>query len=81
MKTMYIVEVKPEWPGRAFPIDMLRYDHCFPDSQTDATTISSSLNNRSTNKRHVRVVMEREPTRARWESFGWTVVNCDIRHA
>jgi hypothetical protein len=60
---------------------MLRYDRAIPDSQNDSAIIAGSLTPRSTNERSVRVVMERPPTVGRWESFGWTVVNDDIRHA
>jgi hypothetical protein len=50
-----------------FPLDMLRYDQCWPASSDDAANISSS-EHRSINLRsHV------EPTIERWSSFGWSI--------
>ena len=56
--------------GRShFPVDMLRYDSCWPASTDDA------LNMLETNQRKVRLVSGEKPTPARWESFGWFVTN------
>jgi hypothetical protein len=54
-----------------FPTDMLRYDHCWPATQTDAglmgiTTFAST--------RQVRMRGLTGPTPARWASFGWKCV-------
>ncbi len=72
-----------------FPIDMLRYDSCFPASEPDAHMIER-INNptkRSDLALHrVDVSTLRDHrthatihTPARWESFGWKVV--DMPHA
>lgn len=67
MKTIYAVVVGS---GR-FPIDMLRYDRCFPYREEDTNTIQNSREERP-------VVIERRApnpmfTPERWESFGWTL--------
>jgi hypothetical protein len=76
----------------AFPMDMLRYDRCFPDRSQDAMNISLSLA-RATDA-HQKLNMSTEPytvtllkyhrtkkdaqiTTDRWTSFGWTVVQTD----
>lgn len=57
-----------------FPLDMLRYDSCWPATQTDVHNMSD----------HGHAVMGRcpstialethgEPTSDRWASFGWEV--------
>ena len=61
-----------------FPIDMLRYDGCFPHTEIDAGAISRNLTDQTrpitvqigryvTNKRMC------EPTIERWASFGCKV--------
>lgn len=59
----------------SFPIDMLRYDSCWPAREgTDSFGIEASLRPRSgRDKRKVTLVGLREPTVGRWESFGWKV--------
>lgn len=78
-RTIYIVAVQPSRPGRGFPIDMLRYDRAIPESEQDSGLIAGSLQPRSQSQRTVRVIMDREPTLARWESFGWRVISVDTR--
>lgn len=55
-----------------FPMDMLRYDRCCPDSETDA------INMRGREQRTIVVCRfspqaQRAPSIARWQSFGWIV--------
>jgi hypothetical protein len=58
-----------------FPFDMLRYDLCWPASETDslhiplAPTPQARQETRSFNLRGLKL-----PTVARWASYGWTVV-------
>ena len=57
------------WPG-LFPFDMLRYDRCYPDRETDSSRMEMAARNR---QRGVAVVVtHREAgfTVDRWESFG-----------
>ena len=51
-----------------FPVDMLRYDAAWPDSQEDAGRILDFEANREVKLRSYRI-----PTIARWKSFGWQV--------
>ena len=60
----------------SFPIDMLRYDSCWPASESrDSFEITASTRPRSGRmKRRITLLGLREPTVGRWESFGWNVV-------
>ena len=70
-----------------FPRDMLRYDGLGPATQEDAQSIDLDTQDLRAHesRRVVRLVSTRpgmaayapSPTRARWESFGWTVVSHD----
>ena len=66
-----------------FPFDMLRYDSCFPNSQTDVNNLDTvprgsdlqrqrrvELTHNDTRKRWT-------PTTGRWESFSWRVLCCE----
>lgn len=66
-----------------FPIDMLRYDQCFPVTGNDAAEIEASINRErdaegKRRKFSVKLTTVSHaglyPTTARWESFGWKVV-------
>lgn len=60
----------------AFPLDMLRYDRCYPGTGQDSyaaervdrgereVTLATAIASRA----------ENYPTTGRWESFGWKVV-------
>jgi len=61
-----------------FPIDMLRYDSCYPSSQEDAAEITHDLVPPPIcGPDGITITLEttarNSPTPARWESFGWTV--------
>ena len=66
-----------------FPLDMLRYDGCFPDTSVDVEKIRGSFNILGPNKWSIRVVkisqQKWEPTTKRWESFGWKVININLK--
>jgi hypothetical protein len=73
-------DIKFTVEGRGdFPLDMLRYDRCFPRTGTDAETILPPEHLRG--PRCVTLVaLARdsrwwEPERGRWISFGWTVID------
>lgn len=60
-----------------FPIDMLRYDHCYPASEQDSYAI-----NQREDVRQVKVIMMTDSklmpfTERRWESFTWRLVDCE----
>jgi len=65
-----------------FPVDMLRYDGCYPASTHDAVQLGDSCRGPSRTsdpKRKRQVTLSttlfNKPTTARWESFGWRVIS------
>lgn len=59
----------------AFPLDMVRYDTCHPQTGDDVDTMIDDTN--STELRTVKLVAAGkrknwQPTYERWASFGWT---------
>ncbi len=70
-----------------FPIDMLRYDRCWPRTGADAAMVQEehrTAGGRAT--RHVDIVThvrpgQSWPTIDRWRSYGWLVTMIDgVRH-
>lgn len=53
-----------------FPYDMLRYDLCWPDSETQTHYLTASR----MGVRQVKLTGLREPTEGRWASFRWRVL-------
>lgn len=53
-----------------FPIDMLRYDRCWPRTEGDSRKIIDSFH-RSRLEFTVELESERPPTDGRWLSFGY----------
>lgn len=51
-----------------FPLDMLRYDRAFPDTQADVKILEAGRA-----PRRVTLVSYRWPTTERWRSFGWSL--------
>jgi hypothetical protein len=63
-----------------FPIDMLRYDHCYPSTEKDsAMIIDSFFHQRLSREWEVNLMTNSSKpnvlTKERWESFGWKIVN------
>ena len=68
-----------------FPVDMLRYDNCFPAEASDSISIGICRHDREQyrelrsvrlNYHSARKTASREDiTPARWQSFGWTVIS------
>ena len=62
-----------------FPIDMLRYDGCFPHTETDSGKITQSLSRLTKGAcvvqigRYVSTKRMNSPSIGRWESFGCAV--------
>lgn len=68
-----------------FPIDMLRYDRCTPNSESDSSAIDASFwpRSRGESRKERRIAVRHESTQrpsavgpftpARWASFGWDV--------
>lgn len=59
-----------------FPIDMLRYDTCWPATQVDVRKVESNVSHASFSRDVLEVVLvgTSKPTHRRWESFGWEVL-------
>jgi hypothetical protein len=65
-----------------FPIDMLRYDSCYPADTESALAIQRSLNAETgfTEPCSAKLIgqMRFGPTVKRWESFGYRVVDSEV---
>lgn len=65
--------------GGQFPYDMLRYDQCWPSSEShDSSKLMDPYGASGGDSTRRRVVLETDcasgPTARRWESFNWRVV-------
>lgn len=77
---------KVTWRGR-FPMDMLRYDRCWPEDTADAMTIARSLEGPNTTEHVAQITTDRDtraiafntPTAERWRSFGAIVTDRKVR--
>jgi len=66
-----------------FPLDMLRYDACYPSDSEDVHAIHATMDVKSRIEQSSRGVPFRitlvtrypGPTKERWSSFGWRVVS------
>lgn len=56
-----------------FPVDMLRYDLCYPKRTSDSHEIERSFRPRERRERRVTLVSSKAPTEPRWGSFGWAL--------
>lgn len=56
-----------------FPLDMLRYDVCWPSTQDDVINIDPRMGTEFHKIRRISVTSIRLPSNNRWASFGWTV--------
>lgn len=71
-----------------FPLDMLRYDHCFPLTQDDVAAVADALGiyGRARERKTFRIALARNQktkveqlTPDRWLSFGWSIDPKSIR--
>jgi hypothetical protein len=70
-----MIEFTVEGSGR-FPVDMLRYDRATPSTYADFVAVTREwVPTRLREKYRVRLQAESGPTEARWESFGWRVLD------
>lgn len=61
--------------GGLFPFDMLRYDQCWPKSEsTDSAAIERTTRHGHGGTEEVTLVGLNSPTQGRWQSFGWRVI-------
>ena len=56
-----------------FPLDMLRFDACWPATGEDAARLDVSFLTMKREPRSIRMRSYRAPTVDRWSSFGWSV--------
>lgn len=58
-----------------FPLDMLRYDSCWPKTQADVQVVyySHHEGRHTLDRRAVTLSGGQRPTEARWASFGYKV--------
>lgn len=57
-----------------FPVDMLRYDACWPaDGESAAAMLDRPGEYNPREPRAIRLQSHSEPTRERWASFMWSV--------
>lgn len=57
-----------------FPFDMLRYDSCWPSSSEDAAKMQHH-SNRERRQITLQSAGRGAPTRGRWDSFNWRVID------
>jgi hypothetical protein len=63
----------------SFPVDMLRYDSCFPATEGAASLIERSIRDGALSRDrevtlHAWQHRDWTPTHGRWESFNWKIV-------
>lgn len=64
-----------------FPLDMLRYDCCYPAGSEDAAKIENSFDGFAHHKEFqtIKLIGQHRPTEGRWSSFSWSVDPKSIR--
>lgn len=70
-----------------FPIDMLRYDSCYPTYQESVSSLRQHYGSSEDGARDVELSTwsstaheaKNKPTEDRWKSFGWLVVESSFR--
>ncbi len=77
MKTPLTYKVTGSRHG--FPLDMLRYDCCWPTGQSDVDLLHILTGPREDRRDLPKIVTvslssHRDPTVERWESFNWRIV-------
>lgn len=72
----------------AFPVDMMRYDRCYPAGESESYKIAASVRHDGDAYHKepdgtIKVVLVAcsrnpifNPTVGRWQSFGWQVLDC-----
>lgn len=79
---MYLLQFTVSGRGN-FPIDMLRYERCYPvDSESVAAIVTSHKLTDELCEVRLETLAETkgaQPTVARWNSFGWRVLEQSIR--
>lgn len=67
----------------AFPLDMLRFDECWPVTPDDAALIEQTLRHENNGRVRIKLGSAKStyyvPTARRWDSFLWKIVAMDGR--
>lgn len=80
--TTVIFKVIPRDSSEEFPIDMLRYDSCFPLTEDDSHMIERAVRGDSDPRAPILLARrfadsydakDWRPSTDRWESFGWRI--------
>jgi len=74
----YTFEVKPTRGLLSFPLDMLRYDCCYPLSECDASCLRFATEGVIETPVIIALTGHRVPTFQRWLSFGWEAYNLKL---
>lgn len=59
----------------AFPLDLLRFDQCFPETEKDSGALERGGRRTVTLRR--RTLQVGDPSEGRWAAVGWTVTNVE----
>jgi len=62
-----------------FPLDMLRYDACYPIDSESVSGLEYDRDNRHEPRKVQLRSHLNSPTNARWASFGWLVLRETVR--
>lgn len=58
-----------------FPVDMLRYDKCWPASMDDAAVMEDLIVEPVVGRVDIKLTSISRPTYDRWKSYGWYVLS------
>jgi DUF1680 family protein len=63
-----------------FPLDMLRYDCCYPATQEDVAKMAESLYTSDGCEIQLEAFRDKkwQPTKERWKSFLWEVIHHEV---
>lgn len=72
---LYEAAVFPVEGNGVFPLDMLRYDACWPYTESqDSTALGGAWHDAKLRRVVLQTNSPTAPTEGRWKSFGWRVV-------
>ena len=63
-----------------FPLDMLRYDRCYPYDPADAARIGATLQREHDRDLPIKVATIREGKQEPWTKERWRSFSCVIKH-
>ena len=78
MTKWYTFEVRPTHAHADFPLDMLRYDCCYPKSECDSSTLRYCTEEVLQTPVVIMLSSHRVPNADRWASFGWEVTKLKL---